>query len=373
MQINGPYNVVRLEGTVNNIKKIFYLYFDVHYDLQNQYTCPDALAVDIKDYLINEFKKVKKDKPVDFIFETDLIATRTDINTFYKHKYIHEVVKLFDQAINIDKDKIKMSKIFPNVRLHAMEIRYHLPKNIKSFLLDNLLSEILNKSDYEIGITKIITDLEQFYELLNSTTPIKIKKIEKDLKKKYKSKVISKYLLNKMLFKYKNINIKNILVPPILFLLNKYLKESIKLLHRLLYLQKKRNNVQSLHFSLEDTLHYTNNIYQLKETFENISIYTEEFHCLYYDLFTLRRLLDKEYITHAIIYTGGSHSINYIYFLIKYFDFNITHASYIDKNINFKEIHNIIRKKESPDQIRYIFEHDRYQCSDISSFPEITS
>ena len=33
-QINGPINVVRLEGKVNEIKKVIYLFMDIHKDTQ---------------------------------------------------------------------------------------------------------------------------------------------------------------------------------------------------------------------------------------------------------------------------------------------------------------------------------------------------
>ena len=51
------------------------------------------------------------------------------------------------------------------------------------------------------------------------------------------------------------------------------------------------------------------------------------------DVYFLRRFLDKKYITNTVTYTGINHSINYIYALVKYFDFKITHASYMKYDI----------------------------------------
>ena len=32
--INGPINVIRLEGKINNIKKVLYIFMDVHVNIQ---------------------------------------------------------------------------------------------------------------------------------------------------------------------------------------------------------------------------------------------------------------------------------------------------------------------------------------------------
>ena len=37
----------------------------------------------------------------------------------------------------------------------------------------------------------------------------------------------------------------------------------------------------------------------------------------------LRRFLDKDYITKNIVYTGFIHTIEYLYFLVKHYDFKI--------------------------------------------------
>ena len=42
MEINGPTNVVRLEGKVNNIKKVIYVFFDFHIEPNFQTTCDNG-------------------------------------------------------------------------------------------------------------------------------------------------------------------------------------------------------------------------------------------------------------------------------------------------------------------------------------------
>lgn len=85
------------------------------------------------------------------------------------------------------------------------------------------------------------------------------------------------------------------------------------------------------------------------------------------DAFFLRRLLDKEYITNSITYTGMAHSTNYINFLVSEFYFKVTHASY-SKEQNVDQLNKKI-KNSSYAQVRELFYPPAiHQCSDMSSF-----
>ena len=88
------------------------------------------------------------------------------------------------------------------------------------------------------------------------------------------------------------------------------------------------------------------------------------------DLYFYRRFLDKSYITNAVVYTGAAHGQNHIYNLVKYFDFKITHASYIYSS-DIKDIQNIVKKSNGRIDIeKYFIDKETYQCSDLSTFPE---
>ena len=64
------------------------------------------------------------------------------------------------------------------------------------------------------------------------------------------------------------------------------------------------------------------------------------------DCYFLRRFLDKDYITNAIVYTGHIHTTEYLFFLIKYYDFEI--IEYDDKNkLTIDEIMKYIKKNNS--------------------------
>ena len=48
-----------------------------------------------------------------------------------------------------------------------------------------------------------------------------------------------------------------------------------------------------------------------------------DLYSLFTDAFLLRRILDKKYVKKAIVYSGRQHSLNCIFFLVKYYDFKI--------------------------------------------------
>lgn len=56
-KINGPINVVRMEGEINNIHKVIYLFMDDHLDINKQTSCrgnDPKHSIDIQDF----FKKL---------------------------------------------------------------------------------------------------------------------------------------------------------------------------------------------------------------------------------------------------------------------------------------------------------------------------
>ena len=88
------------------------------------------------------------------------------------------------------------------------------------------------------------------------------------------------------------------------------------------------------------------------------------------DLFFLRRFLDKDYVTNGIVYTGALHSSTYVYTLIKYFGFKITHWSYL--KVTPEELYKLVEKMNNPDDIsEYIYPPKLYQCSDMTKFPKL--
>lgn len=92
------------------------------------------------------------------------------------------------------------------------------------------------------------------------------------------------------------------------------------------------------------------------------------------DIYAIRRIIDKDYITNIVVYTGASHSMNYVYMLVKYFDFEITHSSI--KKHTFNDLKKKIKLLKFDDvsfksKMYNIIIGDTFmQCSDLTIFPK---
>src|SRR5690606_10861926 len=90
------------------------------------------------------------------------------------------------------------------------------------------------------------------------------------------------------------------------------------------------------------------------------------------DLFLIRRFVDKNYITNTIAYSGGHHSEDYIYILVKYFDFKVTHYSFARID-DLKKINDMPKNFDSFELFYYNKLFKPYfvlQCSSMQEFPE---
>jgi hypothetical protein len=84
--INGPVNVIRLEGKINNITKILYTFMDIHEDVSNQTKCADLRSNDIMQYLIKNFDEISEgEKIYDFFFEIQPTSTLRTPNIMKKN------------------------------------------------------------------------------------------------------------------------------------------------------------------------------------------------------------------------------------------------------------------------------------------------
>ena len=72
--INGPFNTIRMEGMVGNIKKIIYLFLDIHLSTDEQTKCDGYDNMDIANYIYKNIKNTKF--PLDVFME----IRKTDVN-----------------------------------------------------------------------------------------------------------------------------------------------------------------------------------------------------------------------------------------------------------------------------------------------------
>ena len=68
--VSGPVNCVRLEGVVFGIKKVLYVFFDVHKECYAESRCADIFSDNIITYFKKQFDNIESDRTIDFFVET---------------------------------------------------------------------------------------------------------------------------------------------------------------------------------------------------------------------------------------------------------------------------------------------------------------
>ncbi|MCJ7637356.1 MAG: hypothetical protein MUO21_07685 [Nitrososphaeraceae archaeon] len=373
--INGPYNLVRLEGKIGNIKKVFYLFMDKHMPPNVQTECPDLRSTHIRNYLIDEFDKLTEtNRKVDFFLEA--FPDTSTVDWKISDIYLTQVRKMFEKMFNFDfkKNKVIASKEFSNVRLHYIDIRSYFTFNVGDpfslgYKIGDYIFNLPNDKVTQEAITSIRDGLTIFYSQLKIIHDALFMNLDKVTKtpiiRKDKGKIhysndeatnAIKYLVNKMRFIYKNKEVQDkindIIKTDMFELFDKF--------------EKKSNELDKI----LDRFPTKADITKIYSEFENIMM---NLFCLIVDIYFLRRSLDKDYVTTSITYTGGLHSSNYIKYLIQKFDFKITHK-YYSEILNLETLNKKIKSINDPFNILKLFsqkgEKEFYQCIDVSDFTE---
>jgi len=329
--INGPFNIIRVEGYIYNKKKVIYLFMDTHVPFNDQSSCNNDNAIDIVTYLNDEFKS--SSLPIDFFMESSFKIKELILKKeTQKSIYIDRVKKFFFDNIIIKDKKNIGTNINKNIRFHYVDIRHYIKLNFidtiddiqKNMNDEDKKNKLINQFNEKLNtliqfIDNPSPDIINDNELINMINKIKSRYTHPDLKTKIKDLLnITKYALIKLYNKNKILTTK------------------------------------------EDILELT----------EQILIHT----AWIMDIYFLRRFIDKDYIQNVISYTGGSHSIRILIFLLQNYNLEITHCVYSTQSIDY--INKYIKSKsvDIEKNLKNIYDlfysTDLKQCSDISDFPK---
>lgn len=379
VMINGPINVARLEGVINGIKKVIYLFMDHHLAVWDQTECSNVFSKDIQQYLVDSFHNLNTSKKkYDFFLEIYPTMVSIDstsgnkqkyITSENKQKYIFESLKYFNKIFNYDKNKNKVltNPSFNNIRFHYMDIRDYLEGEYDYSDIQYISSDLPNRKiingDMIQGIINLLEKINSHIQFIIETFKKSNKVTKKNIIKEFSKENLNEsiiYLIHKMKTKYKHKDIKkkiNQLIDKHISNISAfqlYLFNIIQLFRSYMNILDENNNY-SIKKRIEDTIHLL-----LRDHLDMFVFLT--------DYYFLRRFLDKDYITNAIVYTGALHSANYIDILVKKFEFKVTHIYYpqIDdydkfneylKNASFDEIFNMIKSEKM------------IQCVEMTDFP----
>lgn len=401
VSINGPVNYVKIQGDNN---KILHIFFDLHYEINNETECDEYDSININKYI----KKF-------------LTNTKKNINYFLeiipeKEKYISDkndiyIRKTMDEFYNI-KNKLKDNQ---NIKLHYINIRYffyfnEITNNIEYFFNnfhDNYFEKNKKEKIYLLKQnTQLITQISEYlYKILEIYEII----LKKDLK--YEKVDLTEYVN----YKYNDKNdyisyINNSIINIMTKILKRYDDKQTKQIMNQLFKKYFIDGITDILKKISEVINTINVYLTLEENSENnhgkicnifnkINYYTFngtlcqddfiDFKCdiekkiikiklsleivfaQLQDIYFIRKFIDKSYIEESIIYSGFTHSIFYIYILIKYFNFSITDCYYVNKNLlkndSMLEINNSVIK--STDYIHlnpYFYKIDGKQCVKIN-------
>lgn len=404
--VSGPINIIKLEGQIFGINKELYVYFDVHLPIQMQTRCMDIFSDTIITFLAKQFKNTNKN--IDFFLET--FPSTLKYEHTYQTNYLNELRQFMSQAFNYNakKDKVMPSSLFPKVRLHYIDIRdylfwrilwdeYDALWSIFKRLYDRVL--FVNSNDIYSELKAFNDNLIQFETNIKSIQDLLFNQSKQSQKTsrqiigtygEEKSNEIKKSntlgILEKLFELYHHPEVKeemleiiNNIKPYFEFVLQN-IEEMFQLLEEIKSLieinqyslnttnEQMGPNYYSFSYYGPDTVTLSKKMNDLYHLMDIINMPCKNVSAMLVDVYFLRRFLDKDYITDAIVYAGAFHAMMHIYILVNKFDFRVTSGSYLKKGIN--KTNDIIQKATKPGQIGELFmPKELYQCSNISSFP----
>jgi hypothetical protein len=385
--VSGPYNVVRLEGQVDGSEtKVIYLFFDIHLMLAKQNECSNIGATDFAEFFVKTFKDMpSSNRMYDFfleIYPTD--SGKVKMNTFGgvdidpTTRHIEKVLRLFSKLFvySTSSDKVEPSDVFKNLRLHYFDIRDYFEPIVSHDIspVEKILLNAKNYSGNKLNLspeltTKIqnrfrraISNIEVAIAILRSpkkpskTTPIIANKFNP-------SKGFLESNMNRLAYKirhsYAHPEVKRIVVV----IFEKAIRSMEILVDTMDYFLG--------HMTMSDDA--LGDFYHIKYMF--IDSYSKLI-----DAFFLRRFLDKTYITNGIVYGGGNHMLFYVYVLVKYMNFKVTHIAHNYKKYSIDKINKYIQTANNMTEIVDLFSithRSKYergdwepQCSSLSDFPK---
>ena len=316
--INGPTNFACLNGTFAGVQKEIYVFFDKHLDLDDQTRCKSFNSIDISYYLYTLIKESKEN--LDFFMEIRTSQLDKQI-TNKKDIYINEVINLFisefetkknDVNDNNDNNNENIKHLKKNVKLHYFDIRDHLNIFYLTKIITQKILKYLNLYSTNDENNKYIEKIIFYIDQINE----KIKSLDKNTKEVMTNNNVTynkindpnKYYLDKIINRYNN----DILGKNINLFLNIHCGGIINSIDTL---------IKNTKYMLTNSI--LMNKEELGKNIDKLSEYILQLYSFYTDAYLLRRIIDKNYVKKSIIYAGGSHSINIIFFLVKFCNFSI--------------------------------------------------
>ena len=367
--ISGPMSIAKLEGTVNNVKKEVLILGDIHYH-RDQNECNSIDNVPIKNYLIDLFKKSENN--IDFFLEMEYHINRETTpqnEVSFTDNYINQLRSFFKRNKNN----------FNKVRFHYSDIRNVNKSEFLMFVYgfedsryNNIISKLFIEYDDLLYLLYLSDEIKDYVNIIIKGLKLSPKLFKKllDDEPDDSHKFLFIKDIHKILNKYNNKIIKNE-IRKILKIITSTVLDDVNKLVKFIRPLKKKIEDEKL-FSINEI---DKNVFDLKKHIENVRTIIRHLFVLITDIYTLRRLLDKNYIKKSIIYVGGIHSRNLLNILISNFNFKVinkfSHSKdyiNIDKKFLLKYFKNEKNKYNKKEYYPNFSKKITKQCVDIKKF-----
>lgn len=396
--ISGLRNAVRLEGRVGANKKVIYFLMSDYEDIFNQKQCSNIFSENLDNFLVNTFNNLNDAKnKYDFFFDIDSSAFLSDSKFMGRSEnYKTSTEKLFLNLFKYDlnANKVVVNEMFKNVRFHYANISYTLAGTIMRIAgpLRHEVADVIGTHNFITDVLpSIVTRLRELIEEIalmkqillgnenpddkiiatstdalepTSTTTAQMKHLAYKLKNKYEHPDIKKMIGKKFTNVVKELNAVVSKSTEAVDKFTEYINFCSESKDKLIYYP----DIDE--FSYNVSYVYINNasfdIYvRTMKIWSGCMRATDQFSNMY----LLRRILDKSYTKKCVILYNSEGSTNCIDFLMKNFDFKITHiANSNGKNVS--EINTRIKSGTLDDAIVTLYPEKNIGCSNIKHFPE---
>lgn len=405
--IDGPLNILRLEGEIDNSRKTIYIFLGA---LKSNHVseCPDFVnSTNVAKYVLNELKDSLGDpiaKKITYDLFVESSPRKNNVGTNWQDTYSQQMNRLYYKLTESSKGKVLKQNKVPNVRVHYTDISNELYNNSTPMFTDSNINNIvqnaiyiknnniqLSRDEIKSEMSKISKEMTFFKELNDfiliesiDTKPLDFSIMEANIElnsnkielSPEQMKAYVQRVIFKLKYKYNNRKIKDIMHDMVVTHSIHAVQTILNLFKKLQYrLYKLSDDLSSDSYYVETDDQYIKRINNTHKYYTNVIKISNKCRNLNNDissLYVMRRFLDKSYITNAVLYTDYNIGIKTAVRLVSMFGFRITHLSENHANIDLNELNSIFRSSD-PDDIGYInnflFNKSTIQCSTITNLP----
>lgn len=407
--VNGPINVVRMEGKIGNKNKVLYLFMDLLIPIGEQTECSNIYSMDIEKFIANNLLHSNSNSiTYDFFLQitpSELLIPKESKYFETKDIYLANVFKFFQKIFSYDtmENKIKAPDSFKKVRLHYIDISAYINGYIfsvtrhiredgmdmfkKGYVNLNFLAhiiEILKETKIRIKKMDEIFNMEIISPTGEKMVSIDSKDSDDNVVFKFVYKIKHKYhynhvenTINRLFTEYvKEIKeIINILehTSKIMYDFGDYVhdnKDKFTVYNYGISSINEQNKTKKYYYIGTDNFTMRKMLVEIADRCELIHNITYSIFSSIINLYFLRRFLDKDYVTNAIIYDYYKLTSDFISHLISLFHFKITHISHSNIMDMAKLEKEILRRSKNGEDCNDIFlPKEVLQCSNLTHFP----